>query len=60
MDPNETLLAAFNAICEGDKSDAVETLDDLRRWIEKGGFAPRFPDAPVPLQFIRNLLHMMI
>jgi hypothetical protein len=41
MDPNETFLAFFNAICVNDREGAYGELESLVEWLGKGGFAPK-------------------
>lgn len=57
MDPTETFLAFLNAICVNDCDGAYDDLESLIEWLDKDGFAPKFPGSqtPVPVGFVRNM-----
>jgi hypothetical protein len=40
MNPNACLCDIFNALDDGDFVTAAERADDLREWLEIGGFYP--------------------
>lgn len=40
MNPNTTLVQLLKACETDDRTLAIATLEDLKRWIAKGGFLP--------------------
>ena len=40
MNPNACLCDIFNALADGDFVTAAERADDLREWLDKGGYYP--------------------
>lgn len=52
MDPNATLRMWASAVARGDKYDANEAYNNLRVWIERGGFEPKWGGTlPTRAQF---------
>jgi len=49
MDPNATLKLALEAIEEKDREAAVEALEALANWLDKGGFFPKPPHTTDPV-----------
>ena len=45
MDPEATLARWRSAIEDGDEEEAFEAAYDLRGWIDRGGFMPKFKDS---------------
>lgn len=40
MDPNECLMRWARAVLSEDRSEANDAYEDLRSWMERGGFEP--------------------
>lgn len=48
MDPDATLRLIAEAVADGELTEADEACDDLRVWLQRGGFEPdwsRWPGA---------------
>jgi hypothetical protein len=43
MDPDATLAFLLDAFAAGDREAAIETLENLDRWLLIGGFMPQDP-----------------
>lgn len=50
MDPDATLLLLLEACRDNDRDALLAALDDLTRWIERGGVLPLDPRWPKWLQ----------
>jgi hypothetical protein len=44
MDPNACLQRIKDAIEAGDRDEVVDARNELRLWVENGGFEPNDPD----------------
>ena len=42
MDPQATLQRWVDAILEGNKSEAIRAYVDLKGWMDRGGFEPKW------------------
>jgi hypothetical protein len=42
MDPDATIERLVDALEHRDQEEAVAALDDLVKWMQRGGFAPKF------------------
>lgn len=54
MDPNETLAWIDNALASNDAEHARELCDELRVWLRRGGFEPRWKDYPEAAGFYNS------
>ena len=40
MDPDATLRRMVRAMADDNKDEALDAMDDLRKWLMSGGFLP--------------------
>ncbi len=45
MDPQACLQRWIYAVARGDAREAREAWEDLRDWLAKGGFEPKWPEG---------------
>jgi hypothetical protein len=60
MDPNACIDRIINAIEDADIEEAIDAIDDLTRWLNRGGFAPTNADRLAGLTVagdLRGRLH---
>jgi hypothetical protein len=54
MDPKETYRLFLKAVSEGRKQDATEAYENLRVWLERGGFEPDWSASQRARFFLYN------
>jgi len=56
MDPTTTATNLIEALASGNLNDAEDHFDNLKEWIERGGFKPSVKDVATALRWadVRN------